>query len=115
MKIEIPKIVRPLDLGEYDEALRGQRVYVWVNPTREVMRAYARLRDEGKDEQADQIKLDEQLRDWFAKLWSHGPADTSWTADELLEIAETDPAFAGWLILQTWQMIGSHSAHQKKA
>lgn len=36
MSIEVVKITRPLELGEYDEAFRGQVLFVWVNPTEEV-------------------------------------------------------------------------------
>lgn len=34
MKIQIQKIVRPLDLGEYAHELKGQVVQVWINPDR---------------------------------------------------------------------------------
>jgi hypothetical protein len=32
MKFDIPKIVRPLGLDEYDKALAGLILHVWVNP-----------------------------------------------------------------------------------
>jgi len=44
MKIEIPKIVRPVDMGEYAEEMRGQLLYVWVNPPTALMDEYFRLR-----------------------------------------------------------------------
>lgn len=32
MKINFPKIVRPIDLGEYAAEMQGQVIHVWVNP-----------------------------------------------------------------------------------
>jgi len=35
MEFQLPKITKPLDLGVYDERLRGQVLHVWVNPNKE--------------------------------------------------------------------------------
>lgn len=40
MIIPTVKIIRPIDLGDYAEELRGVVVYVWVNPPRDVMQRY---------------------------------------------------------------------------
>lgn len=36
MKIEIPKIIEMIDLGEYAPELAGQCLHVWVNPPQPV-------------------------------------------------------------------------------
>jgi hypothetical protein len=40
MKINIPKIIQPLDLAGYSSALAGQALQVWVNPPVEMRRRY---------------------------------------------------------------------------
>lgn len=48
MEFRLSRITKPLDLGEYDERLRGQVLHVWVNPNKffikkrvELLREYA--------------------------------------------------------------------------
>ena len=36
MEIKTAIVTRPLELGEYDETLRGQTLQVWVNPPKDV-------------------------------------------------------------------------------
>lgn len=38
MKINIARVIQPLDLGDYAESMRGQVVLVWVNPDRATLR-----------------------------------------------------------------------------
>lgn len=40
MKIDIPKIVLTVDLGEYATELAGKLLYVWVNQPKEKLREY---------------------------------------------------------------------------
>ncbi len=45
MKIEVPKILEEIELGEYAPALAGQQVLVWANPDRPTRDAYTKATD----------------------------------------------------------------------
>jgi hypothetical protein len=137
--ISIPKIVRELPMKEYAAELGEQKLFVWVNPTKVKLQAYNDLVDEvGKrllakqtratdpitptsesvsteTEETEGLKLDVQLREWYADLLSQGPKGTECSAGELLTLAETDPACSGWIMRRAWQLINEQRAGQKKA
>jgi hypothetical protein len=158
MKIQIPKVVIPVNMGEYAPELQGKDLFVWVNPpkqkiaeyndlvtmlqTKELAAARETLLPEGAEvskspngksplvrtfdqlsrwlkikqetsQRADEI--DQQLLDWYAEIWSQGPPDTQWTAEELRTLESQDPAFLSWMISQTWKVRAEHIEHKKKA
>ena len=43
MRLEIPKVVVLVDLGEYAPELKGQAFYVWANPTLDILRKHNEL------------------------------------------------------------------------
>ena len=43
MKIEIPKVIVPVDFGGYAAELAGKFLQVWVNPPQDVLSAYTSL------------------------------------------------------------------------
>lgn len=43
MEFRLSRITKPLDLGDYDERLRGQVLHVWVNPNKEFNKDRLRL------------------------------------------------------------------------
>jgi len=52
---------------------------------------------------------------WFAELWSQHPdPDLHWTADELAEMNERDPALYRWLINRSVSMIDTFQVDKKK-
>lgn len=59
--------------------------------------------------------LDQRLLDWYAEIWSQGPAGTGWTAEELRIVEANDPAFLSWAITRTWQARAEHIDRKKKA
>lgn len=107
MKLEIPKVIARVDLGEYADALAGQYLLVWVNPTLDVLRKHDELVKTG-DENA--------LNDWYAVVWSQGEAEeTHWTAREIVDLQEKDPALLSWMVRATWTLRGEHISKKKKS
>jgi hypothetical protein len=118
-KFNIPAITQPIDLAEYNQALAGGIVHVWVNPTREhrgqlvefqvESNRVVRLLDAmnqadtpeaertGKaNEMLDGIKASSQrIYEWYAVTWSKN--SETWTAAECEDIHKTDPALWEWL------------------
>jgi|SRR5690242_5969121 len=58
MKLSIPKLIVPLDLAEYNPELKGQSLYVWVDPPRKVFQQYDQLTLDAEEEEARKIAAD---------------------------------------------------------
>lgn len=143
MKINLPKTVRFLPFQEYDpenSALAGVGIYVWVDPPRAVLQEHNRINrtftealktTTGKPEKKLSIidlvfrrqKLSgtepvqayhQEITAWYAHLWSQGPAETQWTAEEIREIDEHNPAFLEYLYRRSWALIDEHRDQIKK-
>jgi hypothetical protein len=106
MKIDIPKVVVPVDLGGYAPELQGKFLQVWVNPPLKTLRDHAEI-----------LASDYQkLLAWYADLWSQSAElATHWVTDELTQLEQDDPAFLSWMISQTWQAIIEHRGNKKKS
>jgi hypothetical protein len=59
--------------------------------------------------------VDPRLLEWYAEIWSQGPENARWTADELHELEMQDPTFLSWMIARTWQTRVEHIERKKKA
>lgn len=106
MRLEIPKVVVRVDLGEYAPELKGQAFYVWVNPTLEILRKHNELVKENDGD---------ELNAWYAVIWSQGENGTRWTVEEILALQEQDPAFLAWMIRETWDRRSEHIAKKKRS
>jgi len=137
MKIDIPKIIEGLRLGDYAPEFGEAVLCVWVNPPRRLREAYTQAVEESVDalRQAQELSreaLEDEIlaslqqrvraseqkqREWFAEIWSQGPEGTGWTLEEIDELAasDSDPALLPWLIGRTVAMIGEHRSASKKA
>lgn len=108
MKINIPKIVKKVEMAGYAPELAGAALMVWVNPARALL-AELVAKDTSTERKAE----------IFAELWSQGPEDTRWTGEEVLVLIvstfETDPKLFEWMRDQTLGAIGEHRAGLKKA
>jgi hypothetical protein len=124
--LEVRPILRPLDLGDYNDTFRGQVLQVWVNPPR----AFIRERDElvgqftlrnqaakGKKGRALfaawLIGFELSMNEWFAKLWSQGEQKES--AKEISDLFEKDPALVEWLKRSSIEMLSAHRNAEKKS
>ena len=121
MKINIPKVIVGVDMGEYALELSGRMLQVWVNLPLDVLSEHlsmaARLNPalinphpalslEGEGEG--------ELLKWYAFVWSQGEVESHWTVDELKEIEQEDPAFLSWMIGATWEARKAHMDRKKK-
>ena len=109
MKINIPRVVRPVQLSDYAPEFGEQAIGMWVNPPRAKRLEFAGITERFKGVQDqiegcddgdeleglfDQIKaLGLEMYAWYAEMWSQG--DDEWTAEGVQELAEaaldTDP------------------------
>lgn len=108
MKLDVPKIVKKMDLGGYAAELSGQGVDVWVNPPRGLLMSLTQ-RPEA-----------ETVLAVLAELWSQGPVvESHWTREDLMALiegtVETDPGLFAWMRDKTFEMIGEHRRTAKKA
>jgi len=134
-KIEIPRITRPLDFAEYAPEMAGAVIHVWVNPSRKLLDEHDALIDEaeklrgqmaeGKASEEEQARIAQRLVAigheivaWHAEIWSQGPVELHWTADEIKELIqssrETDPKLWEWLGGRTIALITEHRFARKK-
>ena len=110
MKVNIPKVTRPIRLSDYAPEFGEQVIEMWVNPPRETRLAFSGIMDryrdtlaqieeaeEGAPELADMVQavVDQagELHAWYAEMWSQGEDD--WAAEQVKELVEaaldTDP------------------------
>lgn len=106
MKLDIPKVVVRVDLGEYAPELKGKVFCVWVNPTLDILRKHNEL---------VKSSAGDDLNAWYAVIWSQGDEGTHWTVEEILSLQEQDPAFLAWMIRETWDRRSEHIAKKKKS
>jgi|JI8StandDraft_2_1071088.scaffolds.fasta_scaffold71226_3 hypothetical protein len=112
MKIEIPKVLATVDLGEYAPELKGKFLCVWVNLPADVLTEHFLLAAKVK---ADDPNAYVELLNWYARIWSQGTAETHWTLDELRELEQRDASFLSWMISATWSKYAEHKSFKKKA
>lgn len=116
--IRVPEILKPLDLGGYDQSLQGQVIEVWVNPPRRLILQHVELmqRKEKIESAAEMEAYLVELCGWYAEIWSQG--DEGWTAADvetlIRETQDTDPRLWSWVANETVRMIGEHRSGQKK-
>ena len=136
MKFDIPKIIKPLEMSEYDEAMEGLVLQVWVNLPRRVHAEYwefqsdllkltkeldVLLKPETPDDEkitALNKRLDKNNRAifaWFANLWSQSEdLETHVTVDEIDAMAEEDPTLWRFMTNRTLKLIRDHQESVRK-
>ena len=111
MDLKIPNIVKPIELKEYAPEFGEAKIYVWVNPPREMRLALINTIMTGEAK-------DEDIGEWFAKIWSEGPEDTHFTPDDVLKMAkeslDQDPQLWLWLMKRTTDLLVDHYGAKKK-
>lgn len=137
MKLNLPKIIRPIPLTDYAPELvhddgSAAVVQAWVNPptarmtrhgelSAQATAALARLRaaDVDKAGAVEELqRIGEEFAALFAELWSqHADPATHWTPEEVTALAnsEANPALYRWLTARTIANIREYrSGLQKK-
>lgn len=123
MKLDIPSITKPIDLGDYAEEMRGVVIRVWVNCPRSFRDAYWALMAEAETAlekmsaapDGDGVRAVNEvagrMNAWVSELWNNGM-----TAEEVSTLAnsDTDPALYPWALNRSWALIGDHRDRSKK-
>lgn len=136
MKINVPKIIKQVNLAEYAPEI-DTSVDVWVNPPRAMMLEFYRLKALSQalserlatvpeDASEQRMAIGKELNDvgielvaWHAAIWSQGQdEERHWTADEVNQLIDetvnTDPMLWYWLMIQTQKLIAEHRSEIKK-
>lgn len=132
MEFKLPKIVKPLNLADYDRLLEGLILQVWVNPP---MNTRQQLLDIGtqfaqalKTEVPDNADPETEAGivqnatdalyagriTWLSEILSQGPEATHMTTGELEVKRQEDPAFIEWLMKRIGRMMTEHQSAEKK-
>lgn len=141
MKLNLPKIVRPIPLADYAPEMEFQEdgktpavVWAWVNPPaalmarqrelqRQAQEGAQRIRAAGANQAAiteiglGLVGVGNETAAVFAELWSqHTDQDTHWTAEEVKAVAgsEANPALYGWLVRRTIDLINGYRSGLRK-
>lgn len=113
MKIEVPKVLKPLRLSEYAEAFGERAVMVWVNPP---VGEILEFIDISKQTTAEEEQVKRAL-EIIANWWSQG--NERWNVEDLIalakETAPTDPLLWPWMRNRTVAMIFDHRRMEKKS
>lgn len=118
MKIEIPRVVVPVDMSEYAPELAGQYLHVWVNPPLDKLGEHLMLAAQATlsptSAPSPDKRGEDQLLEWYVEVWSQGPEPTHWTLEEIHDIQQQDPAFLVWMIQATTTARREHLERKKK-
>jgi hypothetical protein len=134
MQIPVLQLTRPVDLTDYHPDMlhpstgKPVIVHVWVNPSRDFLRAYndlmarwAQLRTPATEDapapEGELQAINDAMADWYAQLWSQHPdAASRWTREDVLALAGmgSDPALYRWLCAQAWARINAHRSQESK-
>jgi len=136
MKFNIPKIIRPLEMSAYDESMEGLALQVWVNPTRNIKNDFDGLQikiiglknemtkllaaKKPDDKKANALServdaVDKSIYEWYGNILSQASdSETHTGVDELMALAEEDPAL--WIFIATGvqALIGEHIEGTRK-
>ena len=136
MKFNIPKIIRPLEMSVYDESMEDLALQVWVNPTRNIKNSFddlqikiIGLKNESEklltakkpdDKKAEALRkkvdvVNVSIYEWYANILSQSSdADSHTSADELVALADEDPALWIFIATGTQALIGEHAEGIRK-
>jgi len=133
MKFDIPKIIKPLEMGDYDEAMKECALRVWVNPPSGVHSSYWRAQADLqklsneltslKDSDTKQVedlneriaRVNQDVFAWFSNIWSQDKdPNTHVSVEELEAMTDEDPALWGFMTNGTTRLIREHRDTQRK-
>lgn len=105
MKFDFKPVKKKIDLAEYAEELAGAVIQVQVNVSRDVMKRMMEVSKETSNEDFYQL---------LQELW--GAED--WPIEDIQALYDhciaNDPQLWRWLTKQTWEVIFTYQAGQKK-
>jgi|WetSurMetagenome_2_1015567.scaffolds.fasta_scaffold971688_1 hypothetical protein len=126
MKIEFPRITRPLKLADYAPEFGEQEILIWVNQPiaqrdtflrigLESARARQLIKNGGKDNMAQAVKdldrLGGELMDWLAATWDFPRQEVE---DLFKECLARGSGLYDWLVRETWDIVTNYRVMVKK-
>ena len=137
MKFNVPKIIRRLEMSAYAEEMDGLALHVWVNPSRNIKKAFwdlqielIGLRQELNKLMAAKAKpatkkgdaLNERVNGvhktiyaWYANIWSQASdTDTHVVFEEIEAMTDEDPALWTFMAQGTQALIEDHAEGIRK-
>jgi len=137
MKFDIPKIIRRLEMSAYAEEMDGLALHVWVNPSRNIKRAFWDCRVEliglkqelnkltatkakPADKKVDNLNgrvdgIHKTIYAWYANIWSQASdPDTHVAIEEIEAMADEDPALWVFIAQGTQALIEEHNEGIRK-
>lgn len=134
MKFNIPKIVKSISLGEYDESLSEQKIWMWVNPPKKMRREFDEIQQgireqvnlllEASEEKKQKIKkaiekLQAENSVWWAEMWSQSEdKETHWSVEDVEQLlekcADKDPQLWSFLIDTSLELLKAHIVGERK-
>ena len=119
MKFNIPKIIRRLEMSAYSEEMDGLALHVWVNPSRNIKKAFWDLQIEliGLKQELNKLMetpkpatkkvealngrvegVHKTIYEWYANIWSKASdPNTHVAVEEIDAMADEDPAL--WIFM----------------
>ena len=136
MKFNIPKIIRRLEMSAYAEEMDGLALHVWVNPSRNIKKAFWGLQIEliGLKHEVDKLLASKKpdlkkieainervegihktIYEWYANILSQTPdSDTHVATEEIEAMADEDPALWIFMAQGTQALIEEHTEGIRK-
>ena len=137
MKFNIPKIIRPLEMSAYAEEMDGLALRVWVNPSRNIKKAFWDLQIEliGLKQELNKLMstktkpaskkvdaltervdgINKAINGWYANIWSQASdPDTHVAAEEIAAMSDEDPALWIFVAQGTQALIEEHAEGIRK-
>ena len=137
MKFNIPKIIRRLEMSVYAEEMEGLALSVWVNPSRNIKKAFwdcqveliglkqelnklmatkanpATKKIDALNERVDGIH--KTIYEWYANIWSQASdPDTHVAVEEIEAMTDEDPALWIFIAQGTQALIEEHAEGTRK-
>ena len=131
MKFNIPKIIRPLEMSGYAEEMDGLALRVWVNPSRNIKKAFWDLQIEliGLKQELNKLMetpkpatkkvealngrvegVHKTIYEWYANIWSKASdPNTHVAVEEIDAMADEDPALWTFMAQGTQALIEDHA------
>ena len=131
MKFNIPKIIRRLEMSAYAEEMDGLALHVWVNPSRNIKKAFWDLQIEliGLKQELNKLMetpkpatkkvealngrvegVHKTIYEWYANIWSKASdPNTHVAVEEIDAMADEDPALWTFMAQGTQALIEDHA------
>ena len=137
MKFNVPKIIRRLEMSAYAEEMDGLALHVWVNPSRNIKKAFwdlqieliglkqelSKLMDAKSEPAAKKVDalnervdgIHKTIYEWYENIWGQASdPNTHVAVEEIDAMADEDPALWIFMAQGTQALIEDHAEGIRK-